>query len=323
MKINNKRDLFLKYKLFILSIILINDLFINIDSVLAYSWYEFSSSMSRSFNKVDIFSFSNLFILILIILTIAFIIYFLRREAVRQNLEARQAYKEFLKQQRIKRLPQAVEGQKRNWFRLKTELDIQWIPSSLADKYNKKDYYKGCVINISGGGLLFRSNELVTANEVEFYIELDGELMHLNGEVVRVEEEQENDDKKYLVGVKFINIKEVQRDYIISWITKSQREEVSNNKEELNEESEDNNEKTNKIEEFTANQETTNEKEDQDNLFRAEPIHFTGFKKDEQIQLKLDREGENVTIKGEVINSQEDDYGNLTITINITNPRKQ
>lgn len=85
-------------------------------------------------------------------------------------------------------------------------------------------------INISGGGISFISDEFFVKGDIlEIKIFLDEPIpvgLLVYGEVVRVVEE----NSRYNVGVKFININEKQRDIIVRFVMYKQRQSIRDKK---------------------------------------------------------------------------------------------
>ncbi|CFX52968.1 PilZ domain [Syntrophomonas zehnderi OL-4] len=163
-------------------------------------------------------------IIIAIILCIAVIcaIYYY---SVKEEETQRKSH--MLRQEKM-RLQRSLSPQKRNWYRIKTRGEFMWIPSELAPKIRESKYKQDQLIDISGGGLCFSTAESVAlGSEIRFILSLgEDNSIYLNGKVVRV---MEKDGMKQ-VSLEYIGIREGQRDKIIAWISKSQRNDIQKEK---------------------------------------------------------------------------------------------
>ena len=91
---------------------------------------------------------------------------------------------------------------------------------------NNDSYRTAYAINISGGGILFATNEKFQQNDVlKIVLELNpGEVLRLRARVVRITEKSgEGDIEPYMLGVQFINITKSEQDKIVRKIIKAQQ----------------------------------------------------------------------------------------------------
>jgi len=126
-----------------------------------------------------------------------------------------------------------TDKQRRAWFRLPVN---QYF---LYAQDNSNYYEKTKAINISGGGLLFATNEKLKEDDrLKIYINIaPGKKLILNGKVVWISENPEDDkDNRFLVGIEFINIKAAGRDSIVGKILEKQQALIVENKRKVNHE---------------------------------------------------------------------------------------
>lgn len=126
-----------------------------------------------------------------------------------------------------------TDKQRRAWFRLPVN---QYF---LYAQDNSNFYEKTKAINISGGGLLFATNEKPKEDErLKIYINIaPGKKLILNGKVAWISENPEdNKDNRFLVGIEFINIKAGERDSIVGKILEKQQALIVENKRKANHE---------------------------------------------------------------------------------------
>lgn len=135
---------------------------------------------------------------------------------------------------------QKSPNQKRNWFRLTTNEKFEWVPIDEYFDETTSEYIKDHLIDISGGGLSFSTHTVIKAGQaINFLLSLGQKTpLPLKGKVIRVT----NDDGVNIVSVQFVNIRDGQRDRIVSWILDNQRnvireenlgEETAENAEEI------------------------------------------------------------------------------------------
>jgi len=94
-------------------------------------------------------------------------------------------------------------------------------------------YKKSRTINIGGGGLLFATDqEFNKKDKMIINIEMfPGKKINLVGEVVWTSENSaDRDSKRFLVGIRFINIRRGDQDHIVRRILKKQREIITQEK---------------------------------------------------------------------------------------------
>jgi Tfp pilus assembly protein PilZ len=114
----------------------------------------------------------------------------------------------------------SMRGQNRDWLRLPVN---QYF---LYSRGNEEIYEKAKAINISGGGLLFTTDNKLEQNEnLQIVLNFAGDKrMDITGQVAWISKNTaENKEKLYLVGVQFGDIKASERDGLISRILQKQR----------------------------------------------------------------------------------------------------
>lgn len=110
--------------------------------------------------------------------------------------------------------------QRRFYVRLKVTFDVDFRPVS-----SEEEFYRGTSIDISGGGVLFISNHAVNVGdiiEMKISLPLKAPLEAL-ARVVRAEKSGIKTNS-YLIAVVFENLRESQRDLVISFVFEKQRE---------------------------------------------------------------------------------------------------
>ncbi len=114
---------------------------------------------------------------------------------------------------------------RRNFVRLDTKLTV--VLTKLDRRLvSRGETFSGTVVDISGGGLMFRSNTLLECGEtLEAEVYLDHErVIRAIGRVVRVMQNLPPAGEKFSSGFEFTMIEETERDKIIQFIFNQQRE---------------------------------------------------------------------------------------------------
>lgn len=130
--------------------------------------------------------------------------------------------------QERKRMQLASRQQKRNWFRVKTNAEILWEPLGKSDISEEEEFQKDKLIDVSGGGLCFATEvNLGLDDKIRVLLPISNkQSLFLNGQVVRVIEK----DERNLVSIKFLDIRESQRDKIIAALINIQRNAIKEEK---------------------------------------------------------------------------------------------
>nr|WP_282706839.1 flagellar brake domain-containing protein [Natroniella acetigena] len=137
---------------------------------------------------------------------------------------------------KLKIAGQIKRTQERKSFRLEiyeeTEYELVGAESFQAENIagldGEESDYKALIIDLSAGGLKMKMQTMMELEEEEIIrINLDFADLSVTkvlGQVVRVVEKIENDQKKYVVGIKFINLAKEDKDKLVKWIFDKQRE---------------------------------------------------------------------------------------------------
>lgn len=117
--------------------------------------------------------------------------------------------------------------QNRSFVRLDVDLPFQYIWLSDEDD-SELEYQSARTVDISGGGFGFGSdNDIKTGQRLRVSIPLPGgPQLDLVGQVVRILNRSDNYGNNHIVAVEFVNIREGERERIVNWIFKYQRETI-------------------------------------------------------------------------------------------------
>ncbi len=182
-------------------------------------------NLKDTFNSpVDNKMSAGVFVFILLMIALIYVLVKINSSKTRKDIQiSHELYVENKRSQQ-----QTNSNQKRNWFRLQTNDQFEWIHSSLA--HLDIPYHKDRLVDISGGGLCFStSDEVAKDDEIRVFLNIGGRLpLALNGQVTRVT----GDGAEIRVSIKFIGIRDGQRDRIISWILKNQRSTIVEEKDD-------------------------------------------------------------------------------------------
>jgi len=145
------------------------------------------------------------------------------RTEKRQRL-AQKAYQE------KKLMRMSSSQQKRQWFRVKTNTEILWEPLGKSEIPEEGEFQKDRLVDASGGGLCFATAaQLSVDDKIRLLLPVSNkQSIFLTGQVVRVTEKEEAN----LVAIKFLDIRESQRDKIIAALLDIQRGAIKAEKEE-------------------------------------------------------------------------------------------
>lgn len=113
--------------------------------------------------------------------------------------------------------------QRRNFFRLKLMRDIEGRKVIEFKERVFGEKFKGNMLDISGGGMMFNSTILLEENElIEVTLNLNGKKLVLFGMIVR-RIFNNNPKAPYSYGIKFVRISEFERNEITKFIFEEQR----------------------------------------------------------------------------------------------------
>lgn len=198
----------------------------------ALNWDDFTQSMNDAFSKKNVFTTNNLILLTIVLIITVSLILIIRFDTIRTDEIRRKAYQEVRQELLAKKA--LAKSDNRSWFRMPVQMQFKWQhwPEEL---YVKPKKFSGLVLDISGGGMLFQTTELLNVqDEIKLWLTIDKSPIELIAQVIRIQEKlNESESKEYLIGVKFIDIREGTRDKIIAWILKSQTEFMTLHDEEI------------------------------------------------------------------------------------------
>ncbi len=276
------------------------------------SWEEFASSLNRAFSNKNVFTFENILFFLLVLILCLIIIYIVRYETIKANIKRRIAYQETRKRL-LKKRSHSQDSNKRDWYRIETEIPLKWYPLPIPSHIQAKNFYDATAVDISGGGLLFYTHEIAALNEeILLLLNLDDMDLQLSAQTLRVQSEEKDGEKYYLTGVKFTNIREGQRNRIISWILKSQAEDLLNRETETDSD-------LPPEETIVPEQEVPSpNKEIWEKIISGQNVVFSGSWQGEEVDLlfRLNDEG-LINLKGSISGDMKEEGEKLTINIKI------
>ncbi len=200
----------------------------------AITWTELSSSLNSTFTNSQGLSIIGLLGMILIVLVACLVVLVMSLSRFQKKNMQRLVTERYKRKwaDSVVKLPSG-EAQKRKYYRFRTDASLQWTAARDVVYYNQGDYNIDQLWDISAGGLSFLTLEMLEIGmKVKFLFDIgEPAPMLLEGSVMRIEERMNSKagDPVYNVGIKFTNIKEEDRDVIISWIMKRQRTYIGNN----------------------------------------------------------------------------------------------
>lgn len=120
---------------------------------------------------------------------------------------------------RVKKVSKIKKIQKRKFFRLDTDVNIDLY----YDKDGKESLEQCVIKDISGGGIRIHcNNKYEPGEEVRLDFNVDGQHIESNAVIKRVED-IESLNHKYFIGVEFIDIGDKNREKIVKHIFEEQR----------------------------------------------------------------------------------------------------
>lgn len=126
---------------------------------------------------------------------------------------------------KLKAISEPKKIQRRNYYRLKIVKPIKYrIIDTSLNSGTEDDFYKGILLDISEGGIMFCTKKEMEFNDV-LEIETDlnnGNIIKVRGTIVR---KQYNTEKTFLYeyGVKFQNVARADKDILMKFIFQEQR----------------------------------------------------------------------------------------------------
>lgn len=180
------------------------------------TYYDVSRSISDSLSGSRV-SVAGIFLTVLFF-ALVFLIF--RQSWLRKEKE--------LDRKRRTRITLQPKGQphKRSWFRLKTSAEFKWVLADEAPRKKEEQYNMDRLIDISGGGVSFITGQnLNPGDEIKFLLDTGKDKpMLVNGRVLRTDQESEQNSTLYKVSAQFGNLTNGERDRIVSFIMRRQRD---------------------------------------------------------------------------------------------------
>ncbi|MGL4774121.1 MAG: flagellar brake protein [Clostridium sp.] len=110
--------------------------------------------------------------------------------------------------------------QRRSFVRVDT---IEQTYYRVIKEDNDGKWNKGLVVDLSGGGLRFKIKDEVNLSDiVEINLIINDEKLPVKGEIVRIDR---TEDKEFMCGINFIDLRERERDKIISKVFQLMRKQ--------------------------------------------------------------------------------------------------
>lgn len=115
--------------------------------------------------------------------------------------------------------------ERRDHFRIEIIKDI--LVGKRVRRDEDVEYIKATAVDLSGGGIQISTEEkFEIEDEIKIQIEIDGEHIALSGKVVNINIQEQLGMFKY--GVKFNNVERMIQEKIVSYVFKTQREQLKN-----------------------------------------------------------------------------------------------
>lgn len=201
-------------------------------------WTEFARALNNSMGGNQWFS-RNTFIVLGMTIVITVVLFIMNRIYWKNRKEeiAEHEKRRMEQEQPVRPRPRPSHGrQRRQWFRIKTGLLIKWIQCWRAAMVKENQYNNDQLVDISGGGLSFTTqSQLSPGDELTFQLDIGGKKpLNIKGRVLRVQDDGDMVQPTYFVAIQFSELLSGERDRLVSWILKGQREELQETKMEEN-----------------------------------------------------------------------------------------
>ncbi|NLK51760.1 MAG: hypothetical protein GX295_04855 [Syntrophomonadaceae bacterium] len=129
----------------------------------------------------------------------------------------------------VEKREEAERWQRRSWVRVEITLPIHFRPWKAVrgnDEAEEVPYIEAETIDLSGGGILFTTNEKLQEGD---YLDLLIDLPEIGPfkmkvRISRIQPAPPTAKKSYMVGVEFLNMREAKRDRIVKVVFDRQRE---------------------------------------------------------------------------------------------------
>lgn len=123
----------------------------------------------------------------------------------------------------IKKISETKRIQQRKFYRFSENLPVKKIFNLQMGKKQKTIEEKCLTRDISGSGMMLLSNYKHSIKDiVECYFEINNKMIHIKGQIVRIDELKES-TFKYALGIYFSDIKKKDREDIIKYIFEKER----------------------------------------------------------------------------------------------------
>jgi|GEM_PF-2731685 len=185
---------------------------------LAANYRDVSSSLNSAFSGSQLLSPKNVIGTVLTIFFFILVFLFFRFSLVKKEKQASQKGRV-----RIRTRPLSGGQQKRNWFRLRTNAEFRWIAAGKASRAKEDQYDRDSLIDLSGGGLCFKTvKKLNPGEEIKILLDMGGDKkLYLTGRVLRTQEIIPGEEF-FKVSTQFVNLSGSERDRVVSFIMKHQ-----------------------------------------------------------------------------------------------------
>lgn len=192
----------------------------------ALNFSEFSDTVTSSFSG-DPFA-PNRLIAGASIFVFIFLIYGGFRLWKRQAEQTVERHYEIVKQrhQAYMEAVKSGKGQKRQWFRLYAPAEFEWLPPHRPVPGNRPKFKQDRLVDVSAGGIGFLTTETLEAGDQLKLILYTGEgsPIFVDAHVVRVIPDKDSGGLMSSIGAAFDNLSEADRDRMIAWIARRQRD---------------------------------------------------------------------------------------------------
>lgn len=221
-----KVDFFKKLKLSIPVFLFLQMFIFVLPGQAEVTYYDVSRSINDAFSGKQIFSSKNIIGTVMTILFFVLVVLIFRLSWLIKEKELSQK-----RQSRIKLRPLGQQ-RKRKWYRLRTNMEFKWMFAVEASKSKEKQYKNDCLVDISGGGLSFRTAEkLNPGDKIKLLLDLGGgKTLSTQGRVLRIEKEVEQNNAMYKISIQFEDLLNRERDRLVSFIMKRQRHSIQSKK---------------------------------------------------------------------------------------------
>ncbi len=125
---------------------------------------------------------------------------------------------------KLERISDINKIQRRNYYRLRVAKSIRFRKIINLKEKQFDEYVNAVTVDISGGGLCFSSTKELELNDlIEISIELTGKAITVFCKVLRREMKEDDELSRFMYGVAFEKIAELERNIIMRFIFEEQR----------------------------------------------------------------------------------------------------